>query len=158
VRTGRVALLFLLGAACSPDLDLSCRIENEVCGAGARCTRDLRCVTAPAPLSPPTLVFANAEDQGATVGWAPVVGAVGYFIYLASETGVTSANYQELPDGQQVNASVTTTCSGPGPSGDRTCFRIEGLTNGKTYFFVVTTFNGELEGGWSTEVSAVPGT
>jgi hypothetical protein len=121
-----------------------------------RCTRDLRCITASAPLSPPNLVFATAGDRSVTVGWAPVIGAAGYFVYLASQTGVTTANYQGLPDGQRVNASSTTGCSGPGPSGERACFRVEDLTNGKTYFFVVTTFNGQLEGGSSSEVSAVP--
>jgi len=85
----------------------------------------------------PTAVTATAGDLTATIAWAAVSGATSYNIYWSTTTGVTTANGTKI-------------------AGAATPYTLTGLTNGTTYYFVVTEVNGNGESTASTEVSATP--
>ncbi|MDR1107633.1 MAG: hypothetical protein LBL19_01225 [Spirochaetaceae bacterium] len=103
---------------------------------------------APEPPAPPALVYAVARDGAVDLSWranpAPEVG--GYLVY-----------YGESP-GEYFGETAV-----PGPSpinaGKRTTLHIDGLRNGRLYFFSVAAYD-RLEGGFpgafSREVSARP--
>jgi uncharacterized protein YccT (UPF0319 family) len=86
---------------------------------------------------PPGGVIANPGDGQATITWTPVPGATSYNIYWATATGVTPAN------GTQI-ASATNP------------YTLTGLTDGTTYYFVVTAVNAYGESAPSTQASAAP--
>lgn len=91
---------------------------------------------------PTGAVAAVAGGGQVTVSWN-TNGAVSYNIYMASQPGVTKANYATLSDGAvfvSTGSSHTAT----------------GLVNGKTYYFVVTSVNGFGESSESSEVTATP--
>ena len=92
---------------------------------------------------PPRAVAAVAGDGKVTVSWS-TNGAISYNIYMASQSGVTKANFATLTDGMvhfSTGSSYTHT----------------GLVNGKTYYFVVTSVNGLFgEGSESSEVAVTP--
>lgn len=97
----------------------------------------------PLPGTPGNVRIVTAADQAVTVAWDPATNATGYNLYLASQAGVTKANYTGKPDGQRrtgVTSPVTVT----------------GLVNGRAYFFVVTSTGAGGESGESAEVSATP--
>lgn len=94
-------------------------------------------------VSSPTSVSAAAGNGQATPTWSPVAGASSYNVYMASQSGVTKSNYATLPDGMQ-HVGVTSP------------YTHTGLTNGKTYYFVVTAVNSGGESSESTEASAKP--
>jgi hypothetical protein len=110
--------------------------------AGTQVTRTAA-VTVPTIPSPPMGVVATAGDTTVTVNWPDVSGATTYNLYRASASGVTKANYATLPDGAK-QTGVTS------PASDT------GLTNGKTYYYVVTAVNSAGESTPSTQVSATP--
>lgn len=61
-----------------------------------------------------------------TLSWNAVTGATSYTIYLASQAGVTKANYNGLPNGdRRVNVMSPT--------------EVTGLTQPGTYYFVVSS-------------------
>ena len=92
------------------------------------------------PPAAPTGVTATAGNGQVTVSWSAVAGATSYNIYYASSPGVTTASPTKV-----VGAT----------SGDP----VTGLTNGTTYYFVVTAFNANGESAVSSpEMSAIPGT
>jgi|GEM_PF-2419101 len=91
----------------------------------------------------PTGVVATAGDGQATISWDTVSGATSYNLYMASVSGMTKSNYGFLADGMK-HESVTSP------------FTHIGLTNGKTYYFVVTAVNANGESSESSEVSATP--
>lgn len=92
---------------------------------------------------PPGAVAAVAGDGQVKVSWN-TNGATSYNIYMASQPGVTKANYATLTDGM-VHSSSTGT------------YTHTGLVNGKTYYFVVTSMNGFFgESSESSEVSVTP--
>ena len=93
--------------------------------------------------SAPKGIFAMPGDNQAIVNWRPVPGATSYKIYMASVSGVTKSNYSRLPDGM-MHTGVTSP------------YKHTGLTNGKTYYFVVTAVNSFGEGQESGEDSARP--
>ena len=95
------------------------------------------------PPSAPTGVVALGGDSQVTVTWNAVAGAQSYNLYMASVTGVTKSNYSSLADGMQ-HANVTSP------------YLHTGLTNGKTYYFVVTDVNGNGESAESLQVLATP--
>ena len=97
------------------------------------------------PPSAPTGVTATAGDGTATISWSAVSGATSYNLYMASQTGVTKSNYITLADGM-AHTGVTPP------------FVHAGLTNGKTYYFVVTAANAGGESAESQQVSATPKT
>jgi hypothetical protein len=91
---------------------------------------------------PTGAIAAVAGDGQVTVSWN-TNGATSYNVYMASQPGVTKANYTTLTDGMaytSTGGSHTTT----------------GLVNGKTYYFVVTSVNGFGESSESSEVAATP--
>lgn len=91
---------------------------------------------------PTGAISAVAGDRQATVTWN-TNGAVSYNIYMASQPGVTKANFATLPDGM-VHSSTTGSYSHAG------------LVNGKTYYFAVSSVNTFGESIESSEVSATP--
>lgn len=85
----------------------------------------------------PTGAAAVAGDEEVTVSWDNVTGATSYNIYYSTTPGVTIANGSKLAG--RTSPSIVT-----------------GLTNGTTYYFVVTTVSAGGESAVSTEVSAAP--
>lgn len=93
--------------------------------------------------SAPTGVAVTAFSGGVTVGWDPVDGATSYNIYMASSSGVTKASYQTLPAGERNSVAASP-------------FTHTDLSDGTTYYFVVTALNASGESAESAEVSATP--
>lgn len=95
------------------------------------------------PRAVPTNVRGEAGDRQVTVSWPPLEGASSYNIYWATETGVTPANFQSLTGGatEQVVDSPTV---------------IRNLTNGITYYFVVTAIVDGIESPPSSEIAISP--
>jgi len=91
-------------------------------------------------LPAPENVSASAGDNAATVSWDSVSGATSYNIYWSCESGVTKTNYEGKIE------EITTTS-----------YIHTGLTNGITYYYVVTAFNEYGESNESNEVVATPG-
>ncbi|WP_164472877.1 InlB B-repeat-containing protein [Cohnella candidum] len=85
----------------------------------------------------PNIHSATAGDGKVSLGWSPVAGATGYKIYQS----VTSSTYG--------TEALTVTGSVYGAD-------VTGLTNGTTYYFVVTAMNGSGESSASNQVSATP--
>ncbi|MBW2312210.1 MAG: DUF1566 domain-containing protein [Deltaproteobacteria bacterium] len=90
-----------------------------------------------APSSPPN-VTATAGDQEATISWDNVSEATSYHIYWATYTGVSKTDYEGVIS--DVTSPYTHT----------------GLTNGTTYYYVVTAENSYGESDESGEVNATP--
>jgi len=95
--------------------------------------------------SVPTGFSATSGNGQVTLIWNAVSGATSYNVYMASVTGVTKTNYTSLTGGAE-SASV----SSP--------YVQTGLTNGTTYYFVVTAVNANGESSESSQVSATPPT
>jgi len=87
----------------------------------------------------PTGVSAAAGDRQVTISWNTVTGATSYNIYWSTTTGVTTTNGTKIPG---VTSPYTKTP----------------LTNGTTYYYIVTAVNSYGESSASTEVSATPRT
>ncbi len=85
----------------------------------------------------PVGVVATAGDKTVTVTWSAIAGAPFYNIYWSTISGVTKATGAKL-------SSV----SSP--------YTHAGLTNGTTYYYVVTAVNGDGESLESAQVSATP--
>jgi fibronectin type 3 domain-containing protein len=89
----------------------------------------------------PTLpVTATPADSQVTIAWPQVTGATSYNIYWSTTSQIST--------GTNTNANVTnvTTTSGSVPS----------LSDGVTYYFVVTSVINGVESAGSTPVSAMP--
>lgn len=92
---------------------------------------------------PPGAIAAVAGNGQVTLSWN-TNGANSYNVYMASQNGVTKANYATMTDGM-VNSSMTG------------AYTQTGLVNGKTYYFVVTSVNGFFgESNESNEVAVTP--
>jgi hypothetical protein len=89
------------------------------------------------PPPPPTVISASPGDQQVTISWDAVGGATSYNIYWSTTSGVTKITGTQIAD---ATSPYTHT----------------GLTNGTTYYYVVTALNLYGEGDESTEVSATP--
>ncbi len=94
-------------------------------------------------VSAPANVTAASGEGQLTVSWDSATDALGYNVYVASETGVSPDNYATLAGG--------TAQMGVYPP-----VAISGLTNGTTYYVVVTTLGVTGESAASAEVSATP--
>ena len=89
--------------------------------------------------SAPTNVNATAGDGRVRITWHSVSGATSYNIYWFTWSGVSKSDYEgKIED-------ITTTS-----------YIHTGLTNGTTYYYVVTAKNGYEESDESSEVSATP--
>lgn len=86
---------------------------------------------------PPASLVATAGNSQVQLRWASVQGADSYNLYWGTEEGVTPAT------GTQIPAAVS--------PHDHT-----GLSNGTTYFYVVTAVNGDGESSRSIEAEATP--
>jgi hypothetical protein len=106
---------------------------------------------APTYLPAPTGVLASAGNGQVVVSWNIVPGATQYSVILASQAGLTSDNCLSLPD-----------CMGYVANGGSTDqYTVAPLTNGKTYYFIVTavtftTLTRVIASDDSSEVSATP--
>jgi len=87
--------------------------------------------------NPPAAIAAVAEDGQVTVSWN-TNGADSYNIYMSTSSGVTKLN--AISSGSSTTGTYTQT----------------GLSNGTTYYFVVTSVNSYGEGSESGEVVATP--
>jgi cellulose 1,4-beta-cellobiosidase len=95
----------------------------------------------PAPTAP-TGVTAIAGNGQVTVSWNEVTGATAYNIYCSDTLGVTKAT------GIKIVGFASPYIVNP--------LVVHGLTNGSTYYFVVTALNTNGESLESSEVSATP--
>ena len=84
----------------------------------------------------PTNVVTTAGDEAVTLSWTATPGAATYNVYWAITSGAGTL-------GTKVEAAASNQ-------------PITGLTNGVTYYFVVTAENGNGESAPSNEVSATP--
>ncbi|MCD6359901.1 MAG: DUF1566 domain-containing protein, partial [Armatimonadetes bacterium] len=87
------------------------------------------------PPSTPTNVTATAGDEQVTISWENVSGATSYNIYWATSSGVTKSTGTKITN---VSSPYTHT----------------GLTNGTTYYYIVTAENSYGESDESSEVNA----
>jgi hypothetical protein len=87
----------------------------------------------------PTGVTATVGNAQTTLAWTAVSGATSYNIYYATTTGVTPANGTKI-------------------TGATNPYTKTQLTNGTTYYYVVTAVNANGESTASTQVSKTPTT
>ena len=96
------------------------------------------------PLDPPSSVSASAGDKQITLSWRGVSGASSYNLYGSRSSGITPENYASLEGGFLV-------------SGVTSPHVLDGLTNGATYYLVLTAINADgVASTYSDEVSATP--
>jgi hypothetical protein len=86
----------------------------------------------------PKNVIATAEDEQVTISWDPVAGLASYNIYWSTYPGVSKVDYED----------VISDATNPYPH--------TGLSNGTTYYYVVTAENSQGESAESSEVNATP--
>ena len=95
-------------------------------------------------LFPPSSIVASAGDENISITWSAVSVATSYRLYVAEESGITIANYLDLAGGVRYEPSDNS-------------YLLGGLTNGVTYYFILTSIdaNGN-ESPASNEINAVP--
>lgn len=94
----------------------------------------------------PGFLTATAGDSLVVLDWEPEPRADRYIVYIAREPGITKEGFQDLDGGGRYDYE-----------GIEPPFQVDGLQNGTTYFFVVTSVNEEnYEGPESGEVQANP--
>ena len=89
------------------------------------------------PFGAPSGVAVTPRDANTLISWTAVGGATSYNIYWATSPGVNKTNGTEIPLANNPQAHT-------------------GLTNGTTYYYVVTTVSNGNESAPSSEVSATP--
>ncbi len=92
---------------------------------------------APVPPPPPSNTQAVSGNSQNTISWDPAAGATGYNLYWSNTPAVTKASGTKV-------ANVTSPYSH------------QGLINGSTYYYVITSINGVGESAESGEASATP--
>jgi titin len=88
-----------------------------------------------APPAAPTGVTASAGNGAASLAWAPIAGATGYNVKRSTTSG-----------GPYTTIATTTTAS----------FSDSGLTNGQTYYYVVSALDAGGEGPNSSQTPLTP--
>jgi hypothetical protein len=106
------------------------------CGGGGEGSSSGTTTTTTAP-SAPTGVSATAGNGQATISWNAVSGATSYNIYWSTTSGVTKTNGTKI-------------------TGATSPYSHTGLTNGTTYYYIVTAVNSSGESVESAQVSATP--
>lgn len=87
--------------------------------------------------SAPTGVFVTPGDAQIAIGWTAVPGATGYNIYWSAAPGLTTATGTEIAEASRPYVHAA-------------------LTNGASYYYIVTAVNSMGEGAASPQVSATP--
>jgi fibronectin type 3 domain-containing protein len=95
--------------------------------------------------SAPTGLRAIPSDGQVTLEWNSVTGASSYFVYRATVSGINPNNWNTIVGGNRTQVP-----------GGATVHIENNLTNGTTYFFVVTAVNSLGQSVESAEVSATP--
>ena len=88
-------------------------------------------------ISPPSSLAAAPGDKQVTLTWPTVADATGYTLYWGTAKGVTRSTGTKI-------------------AGATSPYTHSGLTNGATYYYVVTASKGSTESSESTEASATP--
>lgn len=83
----------------------------------------------PSPLAAPQNVQVASGNAAATLSWDAVPGAQTYNLYRATNSGLTKSNYASLPGGTKL-------------AGQTSPALVTSLTNGTTYYFLVTATKG----------------
>ena len=91
--------------------------------------------SASVPPLPPTNLTAVVGDAQVSLSWSASTNATSYNVY---DSTISGGPYTKVGTTTNINYTVT------------------GLTNGVTYYFVVTSVNGSLESVYSNETSATP--
>lgn len=94
-------------------------------------------------LAAPQNLTVSAANQGVGLQWSSVAGATSYDIFYATEAGINAQNIAAYDGGTWVQGVASP-------------YVIGGLSNGQTYYFVVTAVSTDTEGPQSLEVSAQP--
>jgi kexin len=89
------------------------------------------------PFGVPDGVSATSRDSHNVISWAPVPNAISYNLYWSTSTGVNKINGTKINLGSNPQTHT-------------------GLTNGTTYYYVVTALSTSVESSESAEVSATP--
>lgn len=95
------------------------------------------------PAAPASITAKVVGGNNIEVSWSEVPGATSYNVYMASASGVTKANYLQLPGNMFHPGEVGKFDHPPG------------LTFSTEWFFVVTAVNADGESPESCEASAV---
>ena len=109
-------------------------VDSSLNAAGGSFT--ITVLPGPFVLTAPTGLMATPGDQSATLAWNAVTPATTYHIKRSSSS----------------SGPFTTVASGV----TSTSYMDTGLTNGATYYYIVSAFNGAGEGSDSVSVSVVP--
>ncbi|TVY05563.1 pectinesterase family protein [Paenibacillus cremeus] len=104
-------------------------------------------------------VLANAGSGGRAL-IAPVVPAAPSGLTAAAGDSQTRLNWNAVSGASTYNLKMATTAGGPysvvASNVADTSYTLTGLTNGTTYYFVLSEVTGGVESGVSSEVSVVP--
>jgi glucuronoarabinoxylan endo-1,4-beta-xylanase len=118
--------------ACSVSIAAACALI--ACGGGSGGGNDPGGGSGAVPVAP-TGATATAGDSAVALAWNSVSGATGYYANRATTSG-----------GPYTRLTSTAMAS----------FNDTGLTNGTTYYYVITAYNSSGVGARSSEVSATP--
>jgi hypothetical protein len=95
-----------------------------------------------APSKPGNVKVTGGEEE-ITISWDTVTGADSYNLYLASDSSIGPSNYNDLTGGQKIE-----NVSSP--------YTVSSLSNGTTYYAVVTAVNKNGESSASSRVDSTP--
>lgn len=94
-------------------------------------------------LTVPQNLSATPGNTTVALDWSTVVGASTYYIFYATEPDIQSNNINAFENGTWIQNVMPP-------------YQINSLTNGETYYFVVTAVKDDVESAQSSEVSTTP--